>query len=342
MAALASLWSKLALFAIAMFCFPYSTEASNILFISGLGGPGSRFYTGSVIAETLVERGHSVTFLISDVFGHRSKSSLADIFTFEKFSSTVSVSDMQKGLASFGSSSVKGELTGTWSWLKLWLLNTAGTDGAKSLSVNAFFAAECNATLSDDALMGRLRDAQFDIIVGDVMYPCYILIAQKLNLRYVNVMNGLIMPMAHGRLAGLPSNPAFLPEISTKYTDKMNLLQRFVNVLAYGVSSLMYDHTILAPFENLKALHGIRPETSVFRSFGLAEIWLMNSDFSADFPRSLTPTVILVGELTTSPGDPLAPLGKIKSNIQSFRKLIRRLIKYALNMKIIQLSSKQD
>ncbi|XP_071803335.1 UDP-glucuronosyltransferase 2C1-like [Asterias amurensis] len=307
MAALSSLLSKMALFAIAMFCFPYSTEASNILFISGLGGPGSHFYTGSIIAETLVKRGHSVTFLISDVFGHRTNSSLADIFTFETFSSTVSVSDMQKGLAAFGSSSVKGELTGTWGWLKLWLLNTAGTDGAKSLSVNSYFAAECNATLSDDALMGRLRNAHFDIIVGDVMYPCYILIAQKLNLRYVNVMNGLIMPMAHGRLAGLPSNPAFIPEMTTQYTDKMNIYERFVNVIAYGVSSLLYDHTILAPFESLKRLHGIQPETSVFRSFGLAEIWLMNSDFSADFPRSLTPNVILVGGLTTSPGEPLDP-----------------------------------
>lgn len=312
MAARSSLWSKMALFAIAMFCLSHSTEASNILFISGLGGPGSHFYTGSIIAETLVKRGHSVTFLISDVFGHRASGNLADMFTFEKFSSTVSVSDMHEGLALFGSSSVEGEFTGAWGWFKLWLLNTAGTNSIQSLSINSFFADECNATLSDDALMGRLRNAHFDIVVGDVMYPCYLLIAQKLNLRYVNVMNGIIMPMAHGRLAGLPSNPAFIPEIMTQYTDKMNLLQRFVNVISYGVSSLVCDYTILAPFERLKAAYNIRPETSVFKSFGLAEIWLMNSDFSVDYSRSLTPNVVLVGGLTTSPAEPLDPVGKMK------------------------------
>ena len=312
-------WIKVAVFAVAVICCsPCSTQASNVLFMSGLGGPGSHFYTGSIIAETLVKRGHNVTFLISDVFGHRANSSLAELFKFEMFPSTISKSDMRKGLASYGSSSLKGELTGIWGFLKLWLFasdvaNDRG--GSKSIGINSFFAAECNSLLSDGSLMKRLQNAKFDVVVGDVLCPCYILLAQMLNLRYVNVMNGLIMPMAHGRLAGLPSNPAFIPEIMTHYTDQMNMFQRFVNVLAYGMSAFLYDYYFLGPFESLKAKHGIRPEISVFESLGRAEIWLMNSDFTTDYPRSLTPNVVLIGGLTTSPGKPLDSVSEHKGSV---------------------------
>ena len=291
--------SLLAFMAVA--CFG-STQALNVLFISGLGGPGSHFYTGSIIAETLVRRGHKVTFIISDAFGDRANSSLAELFNFEVFPSTISRSQMRKGLASHGASSIKGERASTWEWLKMWIpQEQAG--GFKG--INTFFAAECDSALSDFDMMKRLRDAKFDIVVGDVLYPCFILIAQKLNLRYVNVMNGIIVPMAHGRLSGIPNNPAFIPGFLTRFSDDMNLLQRCLNVFAYGLNAFLYDHFFLGPFDQLKVKHRIRKEISMYESFGQAELWLMNTDFNTDYPRALTPNVVLIGGLTTAPAEPL-------------------------------------
>ncbi|XP_038069838.1 UDP-glucuronosyltransferase 2C1-like [Patiria miniata] len=120
------------------------------------------------------------------------------------------------------------------------MLNTA-----KSFGISEFFAGECDSALSDNDMMERLRSAKFDIVVGDILYPCFILIAQKLNLRYVNVMNGIIMPMAHSRLAGIPSNPAYIPGALTKFTDDMSVLQRCLNVFAYGLNAFLYDNFFL-------------------------------------------------------------------------------------------------
>ncbi|XP_038070118.1 UDP-glucuronosyltransferase 2C1-like [Patiria miniata] len=297
---------------LAVVCLPASTQAYNILFISGLGGPGSHFYTGSVIAETLVKRGHKVTFVISDAFGYRANSSLAELFDFEVYPSTVSRSQMREGLVAFGETSLRGEQSSTWAWLKLWMSGALKAEGtgrilntAKSFGINEFFAGECDSALSDNAMMERLRSAKFDIVVGDIMYPCFILIAQKLNLRYVNVMNGIIMPMAHGRLAGIPSNPAYIPGALTKFTDDMNVLQRCLNVFAYSLNAFLYDNFCLGPFDRLKTKYGIRPEMSTYESLGRSELWMMNTDFAADYPRSLTPNVVLIGGLTTAPAKPL-------------------------------------
>ena len=154
-------------------------------------------------------------------------------------------------------------------------------------------------------MMKRLRDAKFDIVVGDVLYPCFVLIAQKLNLRHVNVMNGIIIPMVYDRLAGMPKNPAFIPGFLTRFSEDMNLLQRCLNVFNYGLIAFIYDNFLLGPFDRLKVKHGIRPEMSVYESYGRAELWLMNFDFIMEYPRALTPNVVLVGGLTTAPAKQL-------------------------------------
>ncbi|XP_022096172.1 UDP-glucuronosyltransferase 2C1-like [Acanthaster planci] len=293
-------------FFLAVICLPGSSQAYNMLFMSLLGGPGSHFYTGTIIAETLVQRGHRVTFVISDVFGYQANSSLAKLFDFEVYPSTIPRSQMRENLAALGSSSLRGERSSSWDWLKMWVYGgTKGASTGPAIGVNTFFAGECDSALSDSAMMDRLRAAQFDIVVGDVLYPCFILIAQKLNLRYVNVMNGVIMPMAHSRLAGMPNNPAFLPGAMTTLTDNMNVLQRCLNVFAYAVNAFLYDTFYLGPFDRLKTKHGIQSEMSMYESLGRAEVWLMNTDFTTDYPRSLTPNVVLVGGLTTTPAKPL-------------------------------------
>ena len=63
--------------------------------------PGSHFYVCSIIAEALVQRGHKVTFVISDVFGDRANSNLAKVFDSKVFSSTISKSQMREKWAAF-------------------------------------------------------------------------------------------------------------------------------------------------------------------------------------------------------------------------------------------------
>ena len=112
-------------------CHLGSTQALNILFKSGPGAPGSHFYTSSIIAETLVRRGHKVTFIISDAFSDRANSSLAKLFNFELYPSTVSRSHIMDIQAARGASSLKGERVFRWGKLKSWISQDQKAGGFK-------------------------------------------------------------------------------------------------------------------------------------------------------------------------------------------------------------------
>ena len=111
--------------------------------------------------------------------------------------------------------------------------------------------------------------------------------------------------MAYDRLAGIPNNPAFIPGFLTGFSDDMNLRQRCLNVLAYGVSAFVYNTFFLAPFERLKVKHDIRKGVSVRESFSRSELWLENGDIHIQYPRAIGPNVVLIGGITSAPAKPL-------------------------------------
>ncbi len=91
---------------------------------------------------------------------------------------------------------------------------------------------------------------------------------------------------------GVPTNPSYLPEWSTRFTDKMTFFQRVQNVLSYAVMEHLNLGT-LNPYQHLKLKYNIKPEISILQSFRQAELIVFNMNFPLEYPRPLHPNMIL-------------------------------------------------
>ncbi len=91
---------------------------------------------------------------------------------------------------------------------------------------------------------------------------------------------------------GVPMDPSYLPEWSTRFTDEMTFVQRFQNVLSYAVMERLHLKT-MNNYQQLKIKYNIKPEISILQSFRQAELIVFNMNFPLEYPRPLYPNMIL-------------------------------------------------
>ena len=145
----------------------------------------------------------------------------------------------------------------------------------------------CDALLSDDENMNEAKSA--DLIIGDAMYLCSFLIADKLSLPHVTV---LMSPLSTAT-TGLPYNllelPSYIPQIFSGMTDNMTFLQRAKNSLLWLVNRLIFPNMLHDVYAGLKVKHNITPEKTLHQTFQRVDIVLFQSD-PIDYPRPLPPS----------------------------------------------------
>ena len=74
---------------------------------------------------------------------------------------------------------------------------------------------------------------KFDVIITEIFgSDCFLGFVHKFNAPYVGVMTSIAYPWAHYRLAN-PDNPAYIPNYFLPYTDKMNFMERLMNIIYY-------------------------------------------------------------------------------------------------------------
>jgi len=160
----------------------------------------------------------------------------------------------------------------------------------------------CDAMLGHHNNMNEAKTA--DLIIGDAMYLCSFLVADKFSLPHVTV---LMSPLSTA--LRLPYNfadlPSYIPQMFSGLTDDMNFLQRAGNSLRWLLGRLSSPNALHSVYGGLKEKYNITPEKTLQQTFQKVDIVLVQSD-PLDYPRPHLPNTKLVGPLLSSPAESLA------------------------------------
>ena len=144
----------------------------------------------------------------------------------------------------------------------------------------------CDAMLGHPDNMNEAKSA--DLIIGDAMYLCSFLIADKFSLPHVTV---LMSPLSSA--LGLPYNfadlPSYIPQLFSGLTDDMNFIQRAGNGLRWLLGRLTSPSMLHSVYGGLKEKYNITLEKTLQQTFQKVDIVLVQSD-PLDYPRPHLPS----------------------------------------------------
>lgn len=156
--------------------------------------------------------------------------------------------------------------------------------------------------LDDAALVERLREAKFDLLLTDPAFPTGVLLANFLHLPLVYNVRWLNAGDAHMQIA--PSPPSYIPTYNSLLHDQMSFMQRTENFLRH-LFSLLQEQYIIVPIYNKLLERHFPPGTDLLSMQQSADIWLMRVDFVFEFPRPTMPNVVYIGGFQCQPAQAL-------------------------------------
>lgn len=266
----------------------------NIL-MNAIFGEGSHFLCAASVGERLVGQGHNVTFLISNAYAHRATDrKYSNLFEFEIFRHAFPVEAVHERYNAFTNRVFKSHMRSTGIM----------SDGP---------VADCDALLADVEIMSRLRSSNFSVVYYDITWLCPLLIAKHLQIPYI-AQSALSSPCT---ITGSPTSSysvAFVQVMRTGLSNKMNFRNRVVNLFAHIRMQYFFGYSH-SQYDKLKHKFNIAPYSSIPQLIAQSELFLVNTDFSVEFPCAIPPNVIPVGGLTTRPSLPLP--GDLQDFMQS-------------------------
>ena len=78
----------------------------------------------------------------------------------------------------------------------------------------------CDAKLSNEAIVNETKSA--DLVIGDAMYLCSTLIADKFSLPHVTVIPSSLTTFTATFPYNIAENPSYIPQLLSRMTDNMN------------------------------------------------------------------------------------------------------------------------
>lgn len=241
-----------------------------LLLTPPFGGKGGHLPWMKALAKTLGSRGHEVILLLQGLGRETSR-----LYKTKHIPSRFSDERSKQ-------------------FLKLYL-----TDSVRFIRN---MVTECEAVLNNKEILLELLDKKFDLAVTDRFYHCGYLVAEKLKVPFA-VFDGASY---NGPLdAHAPTPLAYVPMFNSRLTDNMALLERLRNVYLY-IARQFASKKLLAPFSQLISKYNLSStEMSIEGIMGKAQLWLLDSDFSLEFPRPLMPNMVYIGGLLITSPKPL-------------------------------------
>ena len=150
--------------------------------------------------------------------------------------------------------------------------------------IQAFY---CDDVLGNNEVMKSVKRA--DLLVGDALYMCGSLIADKFSLPHVTVStNSLSAPTAHG--FSLPMNPSYVPQFKSALGNNLNFVERIQNVYHWIAIYLAFHFGMVPPYRELKDKYQIAPNKDVYETLGRVDLIIGQVGFFLDYPRPILPS----------------------------------------------------
>ena len=165
---------------------------------------------------------------------------------------------------------------------------------------------QCNNLLADKNLMHGLKKENFDILVMDMYnYMCGSLIIDFFDVPTVLYSN-------HGfgvePWLFFPANIAYVPNVFSK-SGRASMLGRFLDAVDYIYTFHVYLPLVWQPtMHKLRTEFGYNMSIPLFKAYhSRISIFLLNTDFSLEYPRPVLPHLVFIGGVFNQNPKPLQP-----------------------------------
>jgi len=148
----------------------------------------------------------------------------------------------------------------------------------------------CDDLLGNKEVIEEIKHA--DLVVGEILYLCSTLVADKFDLPHV-IVSGATLSIPTGHSFGIPSPPSYVPQWGASLTPELRFVDRVKNVVKWMFSYGFFFYTICPMFNELKVKHGITPSKNMHETLGRVDLILGQMDFVLEDPRPLLPSKYL-------------------------------------------------
>ncbi|XP_035806219.1 UDP-glucuronosyltransferase 2A3-like [Amphiprion ocellaris] len=256
---------------------------------------GSHWVNMKVIVEELHSRGHQVSVVRGSDSWYIKETS--------PFYTSVTV-DIGSGfdedfVTEFVTQLLEIQREGQSAWTRLKLeLETA----QRAAEMHDKICKMLEMMFENKELIQSLHDAKYDLVLTDPAMPSGVILAHYLQLPLV--LNVRWTTHGEGHCAIAPSPLSYVPLTGTELSDKMNFLERVLNVLVFAFSEYQISQYVLPSYAGLMKKY-FSPDVDFLSLFQAADLWLMRVDFVFEFPRPTMPNVVYMGGFQCKPAKPL-------------------------------------
>ena len=150
-----------------------------------------------------------------------------------------------------------------------------------------FQSLYCDEMLGNKELMEEIRHA--DLVVGELLYLCSSLVADKFSLPHVVITAATIStPTAFA--FGLPSPPSYVPQWSVQLSDEPTFLERVNSVFHWMSMYWFYINEFCPKFDEIKTKFNITPNKNIQETLGRVDLIIGQMPFMLEHPRPLLPS----------------------------------------------------
>ncbi|XP_075897863.1 UDP-glucuronosyltransferase 2B1-like isoform X2 [Nelusetta ayraudi] len=261
---------------------------------------GSHWINMKILVESLHSRGHEITVIRSSTSWYVSEISSCYTSITIKQEQSQNIED-QTFMASFLKRSIdirrrRGSLQGFLDFYQN-LFQMIGEN--QRVVANLFSSIFENKTL-----IKELRESQYDLFLTDPVFPGGVLLGHYLKLPMVFNVRWTFIGEAHFVIA--PSPLSFVPEVFSQNHHKMDFFQRVNNIISHMILVYMYYFVSNPPYQAVCDRY-FGPGVDAISLMQKADIWLMRTDFTFEFPRPTMPNVVYIGGFQGKPSKPLPP-----------------------------------
>ena len=201
---------------------------------------GSHFINMKPVLDTLIDRGHRVTILFQNASMFIDPKEHAQ-YNYHLFNVSIPMSEVVEFFDNFVHFSLY-ELDHL-SYVRIYwrLHDLMKKDVALGLKI-------CDGILRSDALMDKLKQAKYDLLFTDPIYPCSELVAEVLNIPFVYSLRFSVANTMERLCGQLPAPPSYVPGTMVKLTDQMSFSERLINFVFYLVKDALY-HSVWRQYD---------------------------------------------------------------------------------------------
>ncbi|CAB3406841.1 unnamed protein product [Caenorhabditis bovis] len=305
-----------------LFAIFLSLDAYKILVYSNLFGHSHVKMLGSV-ADILTDAGHNVTVLmpIIDV-NERNRTGLKSTKNLVMVEANEKTKEMYNQLKDFMSN--------------VWIIQQSNPFAiiSKAVDMAKMFSIPCINVLSQKDLIQKFKDENFDLALTEPFDLCGYAFFDAIQVpAHVSVLASSRLDHVSEAL-GQPAAASYVPGAQSVYTDRMNIKERFLNLLQVFAGGKLFSY--IADYE-YRELQKIDPKTRSWRDIMPESTFVFTNNIPIlDFPAPTFDKIIPIGGISVVTDKKKNALPEKWNKVLSLRKKTI-LISFGSNAKSVQM-----